>query len=482
MVSRGALYLIVGALPLFGEISFNDLSLEDAETVAVRCNKQLLIAKEGTLQALERKLQAVSRWLPSLFYAAELRGTQAKEDWFNIYSATDPFTQSHTGYSSIFQLDQPIFSTELFFGLKSQKLEAESYQCRQAATQNELLLAVRQSYYAVVALEISLKIQRENVQYLSYALEQEQGKLDAGSATPFEVNQSKVAVSNAVSAYYSTLRDLKNARNALILTLGVDPLLEPKLRLSEQVIPLLSIAEISSKLQQLEHKYHYPGETFPTTQDLLMHIDQIDELRELTVFTEKDVDDYIDLAISLRPDLRTQRLQMGVAQQNLNSKWGTYFPKVSSYVRFSYNDNALGPVPFGSEPYGWVGGVSLSWNLFDSFLREHEIREARSIRQASKISFEKELQKIEVEIRNGLYQLEETMLAYLSSSQGVFVAEQARGQAEDKLYFGRIAPLEYRDSVNLLATARNQRNRASFELIAAYYQLRYALGLDTPSS
>jgi outer membrane protein TolC len=120
----------------------------------------------------------------------------------------------------------------------------------------------------------------------------------------------------------------------------------------------------------------------------------------------------------------------------------------------------------------------LTWNIFDSMLREHEVREARSVKSASRISYDKEWQRIEVEIRNGLYQLEEAMLTYLSATQAVYIAEQAREQAQDKLRFGRIAPLEYRDSVNQLAQARNQQNQASFDLLAAYYQVRYATGID----
>ena len=72
-------------------------------------------------------------------------------------------------------------------------------------------------------------------------------------------------------------------------------------------------------------------------------------------------------------------------------------------------------------------------------------------------------------------------MAYLSSSQAVLLAEQARGQAAEKLEFGRIAPLEYRDSVNLLLQSRNQRTQASLDLIGAYYQLRYATGADMTS-
>jgi outer membrane protein TolC len=366
----------------------------------------------------------------------------------------------------------------LIYGLKAKQIEAEAFRYEQASTLNELLLAVRKSYYSVVAFEISLDIERENIDYLAYALEQEQRKLEAGNSTTLEVNQSKVALANAISLYYSTLRDLKSARNAFVLTLGIDPLLEPQILLSQKKIPVDSVPEISLKLQSVEEKYRYKSEMFPTTDDFLLHIDSIENARQLVLFSEEEVLSYLETALACRPDLRRSQLQVRVADQNLKSKQGQYLPEIGGYVRYSYNDVYLGTEPFGSQTYYWSGGVVLSWNLFDSLLREHEIKEARSQRQASRIRYDKDFNQVEVEIRNGLYQLEEAIMGYLSSTQAVFLAEQAREQAADKLAFGRIAPLEYRDSVNLLSQARNQRNKSSYDLISSYYELRYATGLD----
>lgn len=468
------------AAPLFAEMGmFNlkNLSLKDAEAIAIEYNKNLLIAEESTYQAKTRTDQAISKFLPAISYRAEFRDISKKELFFDVFSPVLPF--SHRGYSSILQLDQPIFSTDLIFSFKSKEFETQVYSYHQASTKNELLLGVRDRYYAVVFYEKSLEIERENIEYLAYALEQEQGKLEAGSSTPFEVNQSKVSVSNAISLYYSTLKNLKNARNALVLSLGIDPLLEPEIYLSEHIMPIQSIPEIAIKLQELEQKYDYRQNTFPTTADYLNHIDRLENAKKLTLFTKKEVEEYLDLALSLRPDLLARKFEVDVANQNVNMKLGTYLPKVSGYVRYSYNDIQMGTKPFFQQDYDLAAGLVLSWNLFDSLLRENEVREARSIKSASTLSYSKEWQRIEVEIRNGLYQLEEAMLTYASSTQAVFVAEQARDQAKDKLKFGRIAPLEYRDSVNQLSQAKNQQNLASFDLLAAYYQLRYATGIDT---
>lgn len=469
-------FLLLCASPIFAELPLHNLTLQDAEDIALEYNKTFLISQESTYQATERKNQAVSRWLPAIGYRGEFRNIDKKELFFDVFSKE--FTFSHRGYSSIFQLSQPIFSTDLIFGLKSSQLQAQAVSYSQANTKNELLLAVRDRYYAVLFYQKKLGIERENIDYLAYALEQEQGRLDAGSSTPFEVNQSKVSVANAISTYYATLKDLKNARNALIISLGIDPLLEPEICLAEETMPVHKIPEIAIKLQDLETKFHYNQSTFPTTEDYLKQIDKLEFARKLTLFSSAEVQEYLDLALCLRPDLQAKKLEIDVASQNVNQKLGTYLPKISGYARYSYNDVDLGTVSFFKQSYDWSAGVVLTWNLFDSFLREHEVREARSVKYSSKINYDKEWQRIEVEIRNGLYLLEEAMLTYSSATQAVYVAEQAREQARDKLQFGRIAPLEYRDSVNQLAQARNQQNEASFDLLAAYYQVRFATGID----
>lgn len=452
------------------------LTLNQAEAIACEYNKKLLISREGTIEAKERKLQAVSKWLPSIHLDANYRMQERKEYLFNVFSTIFPF--SKYAYHSQFQWDQPIFSTKLLFGLLTKQLEERSAQFEQATTFNELLLAVRSSYYAVALYELDMEIQREHINYLSEALLQEQQKLEAGHSTPYEVNQSKVSVANSISQFYVTLQNLKEARNSLILTLGVDPMLEPELSLESAQIPLSSIPEIALKIHEVQKKYRYRATDFPTSNDFLLHIQRIEEAKRLTLFSEEDVLEYIELALRSRPDLETSRLYVGIAEKRLREQQGKYLPEVSGFVRYAYNENQMGPVPFGQEKYFFSGGVFFTWNLFDSFLREHEIREAASQKKSASIAFDKTLDAIEVQVRNGLYALEEALFSYLSADQAVLLAEQAREQAQEKLACGRIPPLEYRDSVNQLASARGLRNRASYRLMEAHYQLRYATGQD----
>lgn len=429
--------------------TLSNLSLNEAEEIALECNKEFRIAQEETTQSHERKLQAVSKWLPAVDYYAEVRQSQLNELTINVYDLEFPFTKR--AYASILELNQPIFSTDLIFNLKSKSLLNQASSSAEEQTKNWLLYAVRKHYYAVLLFEKAVEIQQENIDYLSYALEIEEGRREAGDATSLEVHQSKVAVANAISIYYTALRNAKTARNALVLALGINPLLEREMALEEKIFPLRSMPLFALKEAQFEKESRVS-------------------------FYPEEIEEYVQEGLACRPDLEEARLKWQVTKQSLNAKQGTYLPTIESYVRYSYNDNQLGSKPFGSEPYRWVGGISLKWNLFDSFHREHEIKEARAGQRAAYIGYTQEKDRVEVEIRDTLYRFEEALLSYLSSSDAVSLAEQAREQAQEKLRYGKIAPLEYRDCVNALAQAKNQCNQASFDLMTTYYQLLFATG------
>ena len=423
-----------------------NLSLQDAEAVALEYNRPFLIAQEETRQSQEQRGEALSRWFPALEYTAEYRQSQENELALDAYKLAFPYVKK--AYSSVFELTQPLFSTDLLFGLKGRNAEYRAAQWGERQTRNNLLFAVRRNYYAVLYYQKALEIRQEHIDYMTYAYEQESGKLKAGNSTTLEVNRSSVAVSNSVSAYYSILKQEKMARNSLILNLGVNPLEEPNLSIKEQGFPVESTPIIGNALEEGKR------------------------------FSENEIRAYVECALVQRSDLKQLNFTVDAKQQAVNEAKGDYLPKITSYLRYSSNDVYLGANPWSEQPYHWVGGVALTWNLFDSLLREHKVRKAKSAHRASMLSYSYGQEQAETEVRDILYRIEEAIFIYRASHSAVLVAEQAREQAQEKLQYGKIAPLEYRDAVDALALARNQNNQAGFDLMTAYYQLQLALGED----
>ncbi len=274
--------------------ALSHMNLSEAIETALERNQSYLIASEETTQAKERKLQSVSRFFPKVNYLAEFRQTEKRELFFDLYSSTVP-PLSHHGYFSTLQLDQPLFSTDLIYGLSASRFQEEQSIFQKGTTENELLLAVRTRYYRVIHEQIALDIARENIDYLSYALQQEQGKLGAGSSTPFEVNLSKASVANAITSYFEVLKNLKTTRNHLVFTLGLDPIHEKEMHLSETTIPIFAIGEIALKIEALEQAKDYAFITFPSYEDY-QKIEGLKNSRQLILFSPKEVEEYLSLA------------------------------------------------------------------------------------------------------------------------------------------------------------------------------------------
>jgi outer membrane protein TolC len=457
-------------------ILLGSLKLKDAERVAITNNKNYLISNQNVKQANYRKKQALSRWFPKIQYDAYYLASKKPQlalDYFSFFE-----TLKKNIFYSRFEMKQPIFSTNLYYKLKTKKLELKESKYEKNTFYNELLLKVRSDYYAIVLFQNSLAVQKENISYLTEALKLEKKQLDAGSSTTYQVNQSKVAVANAITQYYSTLKNYQNAKNSLVDSLGIEPFFEKILQIEETQMPIFLISLIKEKLNLIQEGFLYQYDNFFSTEDMLTKIEQLDQEKKLILFTEKELESYITLAINKRPDLKQQKTGIQIAQQQINQKKGKYLPEISGYIDYAYNAAQPGDKSFFKQPYSIQGGVRLTWTIFDSLLRENKIQEAKAYKTSKCLEYEYVYNTIELDLRNILYRLEETLFAYLSASEAVLLAEQAMQQAKDKLKFGKIPPLDYRETANSLAQAKNHLNQASYSLLINYYQLRYATGED----
>lgn len=442
-------------LLLSGSIT-GELSLFEAEQKAKEQNMQFLLSEESVKRAKLEQEKQFSRFFPTLSYESEFQASQQKKFYPNEFDTTRTFPSSHQGYRSSFLVSQSLVDTDQIFGYKQKTEENRAEQMWQKADLSTLLYTLRVQYYRVIALKESLETAQETLDFLTYALEQEERKHKIGNSTPFEVDQNKVALSNATAGYYETLKDLKNARLDLLFTLGEDPSHEPDLVLQEKQLPLERIPLIQEKLKLVKQSRRLPTPT--------------------PLFSEKERADYFTIAHKERGDVQARKFEENSSREGIRRSQGKYLPTLSSYVRYGYNDDTLGPNSYSNQPYNWVGGLTLRWDLFDSLYREKSVEKARSYHQSTKIISLQTKQRMALQIYNALNYFEEMLFAFLSAEEGASTALLGKTQAKEQLRIGKIAPLEYRNAIDLLQKALNLKTRSSFSLLEAYYGLDYALG------
>src|SRR5579883_2399240 len=168
----------------------SNLSLEQAEQIALSQNKQIQVTDQEVKQYEMRNWQSTASWLPNLVLNSQFVNMQKKQTVF-LNALPKQYVMSQLA------ITQPLFSTDLIYGLRSSRLYLENTITDQQIARNDILLQLRVAYYSVVLHELSLKVQEEVIDYLKAALEDTEKKLGAGKSTSFEVNQNKVDLSNA---------------------------------------------------------------------------------------------------------------------------------------------------------------------------------------------------------------------------------------------------------------------------------------------
>lgn len=445
-----------------------NLSLKDAEKIALSENPLYLISKEKVFQSEQKKLQAYANICPKIRYESFLAHTFEPSLVEQVSTGTLFFKKNLV--MNKFELTQPIFSTDLYFDLtlkKQQKSLAEEQKNRE---KNALLFKVRKNYYGAILHQLKVEIEKDNVRYLQEALSIQKKRYESLSAPYLSVTQSAVATSNAVAIYYKALKSLKISRNALVESLGIDPSEEEEIDLKEKDIPIKSIAILQKKMDQAKKTF------VPTDFSYLGKIRSSSLKQTLTLFTEKELENYLAIALSTLPELKIHKWEIAIRESELKERYGEYAPVITSF--FDCQKNAGDPASrvFSQDDFSFAVGIKISWNLFDSFGRERKIKEASSKKISSKLRYRHSLQKTETMLRDLLYQIEDAIFSYLHAKNGVFYAKLSLDQAREKLLVGKIRPLDYRDAVNELSQAKNLQNEASFQLIVSYYELVYLLG------
>jgi outer membrane protein TolC len=295
-------------------------------------------------------------------------------------------------------------------------------------------------------------VQKEVIDFLKAALADEQVKLDSGKSILFELNQSKVALSNAIAKSHMIAKDLKEAKTALILALGIDPSKESELVLSETDFPV----------------QHYPG--------LMAKIKQVEDHPDMPLYTHDEVSHWTLLAKERKPEIKKAQYYLQAAAEQVKGRKARYLPTISAFADYGYYIPTNGV--FFKQQNNFAGGVVLNWNIFDSFKREFEIQEYSALRRGARIALEQENDKTALRMRDLLFKIEEGIYTYISASESLKLAEEGMNDAKVRLSSGTITPLQYRDATRSFAEVRQQSDTAEYMLLQAYFQLLHDASED----
>jgi outer membrane protein TolC len=413
------------------------LTLQESEQQALQSNVAIRLTQQDVQQNKYRHLQSILSWLPAINYGSMYAKLQKSQKISRQQRQTKLVSHQLV-------LTQPIFSSDLLGDLKLSKIAREGAIAGREMAVNDTLFQVRTSYLDVLLSQKAVEVQSQVVGYMNTAYEEQQTKYQSGSGTTLGISQAKSALSQEITKYYSALKDASDAKQQFALNVHLDPTQLENLHLDDSIgiqdYPLLDqkLSDIKAVIKT------------DITQPAALN-------RPFDLFSEDEIQDWINLARQNRPELKRSNLYVKASQEKSRQSKAQYLPKMEAFVDYGYYQPINGQ--FFRQRNEFAGGIQLSWSLFDSFKREAKVLEVSALKKAATIAYEYEDEKVEMTIRNDIHQIEEALFLYLTASDNEALAKQALDETYIRLSSGTVVDADLQNATRLYAQAQLQHQQ-----------------------
>jgi len=294
-------------------------------------------------------------------------------------------------------------------------------------TETTLAYGTIATFYAILYLEESLGIQRENVAAFAEHLDAVRRKVEAGTATEFDVLTTQVRMARAQNLAVEIANQLENRQLALWELLGVPSDRAPALR----------------------------GELAVTPVDL-------DRTTRVTA------------ALAQRPEVRLARTAETGAELTRRLAGLGNRPSVSLDLTGGWKN---GYVPdLNTMTANFTAGVALQVPVFDGFRTKSEVAASEAeLRGAAAHTRDVERQVV-TEVEQAIADVRASEEKIGTADLQVRQAEQALAMAQTRYTAGVITNLDLLDVQTALAEARLQESKARLDFVLARYSLDRASG------
>ncbi|MEJ0090305.1 MAG: TolC family protein [Limisphaerales bacterium] len=403
--------------------------------LAQEANPQTRIAWEQARAQAAQLGIADSDWYPALAF-------MVSGGYANEVDATPSGGLSTYGPSVLPELT--LQWTLLDFGRRKAKIDSAVQTLLQSnfqfnRTHQQVAYTVQTSYYTYDASCATVDAMLAALKSAQAVEEAAQARLDSGLATQPDL---LLARQDRVLAEYnlrSAQRSVTDAQSALAEAVGIAPTMPLK------VAPMSTLPLPAELTNSVEHT--------------------------------------IDRALASRPDLAAQLAALRASEANVSKAKAAYLPEIGlsgsvgqSYSRFDAytGGKTTGPFDYDDTIYGI--NLTLSWDIFDGFLRRNKLREAQAQRSqtaaqlsALQLKAMREVWKSYVDVKTALVQYE--------AAQALLAASQDSYDANITKYENGLGTLiDLLAAERELAHARTSIVESRAELLDAAAALAFAMG------
>lgn len=410
-----------------------NLSLEDAITLALENNHEVLIAENEAQKTLTDIHKGNANLLPKLSFVGSSsynNSVSSLEFSGNSLPAIDGAVASSNTNSAQLQLSYTLFNG---FGRINtfKKLQGlgELSQIQTKISLENTILNVVQSYYQVSRLQEDLKLLQANLAVSKDRLKRTTVRQQVGATTGINRLNAEVDFNNDSTNLIKKELELRQAHNQLNFLLG----------------------------RSIETPFH------------ILSNNEIPKLDSLASYQNMAATNRSSLLLSLAV------LDNSALDQNIEK--AKFFPMISANLGYGYQNawNEVGIIQRNSS-LGYTAALTLNWDLFDGNKRKSALEKSQIQIDQNELKKAQALLKVDQEVQDYYYALE-TQLSLLSiEKKNLTIAELNLKRSKELLKLGVISNLEFRQA-QLNALNNQQRiNLLNFQSIIYQYQLLLLTG------
>lgn len=406
------------------------LTLEKAMELALSNHPSLRVAS-GT-QAVNEALvgQAQSGFYPQVqAQSGYQRGTANATRNFT----GSPLPRNTTGHTFGYYQNNVTLNQLLYdFGTIKSQVDTAQYNLQAANSDAEttvqtVVVNVQQAYFSLQQAQRLLTVNEEAINQFTKHLDLAKGRFQAGVAPKIDVTTAEVDLSNAQLNLIKAKNNLLVARVTLNNAMGIK----------------------ASEAYRVEE---------PTTfaQDQIV------------------LDQAVDLAMRLRPEMLSQRAQEQAAESAIKAAQGNFFPTVTSSANYSYSATDFPLV------YNWNFTGTVNIPIFSGFLTKQQVAQARANLLKTKANGDVLRQNILLEVSQALFTLEAAREGLRVTAVIVVQAKERLALVEGRYRAGLSNAIEVTDAEQALVNAQVNDVVAMSSYQAAKAALDKAMGINTP--
>lgn len=399
------------------------LTANEAASVALHHQPNIVVAGAGLTSAQGRSEQAKSGLLPSL----SLSTGYVHVDSSSINGSTSSGSAgvSATGFQSTAAVRQLLFDFNHTRSLAEAAEVAErSASANLSRAQSDLVLQVKQAFYTYTQNLRLITANETNLRNQQNHLALAQARLKAGVGLPSDVVRAETAVADAILSLNLARNGASISRVNLALLMGIDP---------RTPIQAASTGEL--------------------------------------VIAADDVNALVDTGLKQRPEILQAQANIQSSRYSLNAVRTSNVPSLSASVGYTGRGDNLSP-----DANSLTAGVTLSFTPFDSGLTAGRVKESQGNLKAAQAQMDSTRLTVISDVSQAFLNLKTAEQRVVTAQ-----AEVANGEESEHLTQGRYSAglgtfLDVLDAQSSLLTAQTNLVNAQSAVDQARASLSHAIG------